>query len=191
MTPTGLVEREREVAALAALLDAAPSGEGRVAWIEGPAGIGKSTLLGEARRHAADSGGRVLAARGSELEREFPFGVVRQLFEGLLADPVLRERALGGAAAPAAAVFDAPGAGEGDVSFAALHGLFWVALNLASEGLLFLAIDDLHWCDRPSLRFVAYLAGRLDGQPILVATTLRSTDPGVDPALVRLPVGAA
>src|SRR3954452_22747224 len=132
---TELVEREREIAALAALLDAVPGGEGRVAWIEGPAGIGKSTLLAEARRHAAGSGMRVLAARGSELEREFPFGVVRQLFEGLVADPAVRERALAGAAASAAAVFgtpDAAGGGEGDASFAALHGLFWVALNLAS-----------------------------------------------------------
>ena len=47
-----------------------------------------------------------------------------------------------------------------------------------------LAVDDLHWCDRASLSFIAYLAGRLEGQPILVATTLRSTDPGIDPALV-------
>src|SRR3954467_9941769 len=103
MTP--LVEREREVAALAALLDAAPGGEGRVAWIEGPAGIGKSTLLSEARRHAADAGAHVLAARGSELEREFPFGVVRQLFEAVVTAPVRRDRVLAGAAAPAAAVF--------------------------------------------------------------------------------------
>src|SRR3954470_7499938 len=103
-----IVEREREVAALAALLDAAPAGEGRVAWIEGPAGIGKSTLLAEARRHAAGAGVRVLAARGSELEREFPFGVVRQLFEGLVSTPDTRERVLAGAAASAAAVFGAP-----------------------------------------------------------------------------------
>src|SRR4051812_3429171 len=41
MTPSDLVEREREIAALAELLDAPPAGEGRVAWIEGPAGIGK------------------------------------------------------------------------------------------------------------------------------------------------------
>jgi DNA-binding CsgD family transcriptional regulator len=184
---TELVEREREVAALAALLDAVPAGEGRVAWIEGPAGIGKSTLLAEARRHAAGSGARVLAARGSELEREFPFGVVRQLFEGLVSDPDTRTRVLAGAAASAAAVFGAPDAAaaeEGDVSFAALHGLFWVALNLASEGPLFLAIDDLHWCDRPSLRFVAYLARRLEGQPIHVAATIRTGEPGTDVALL-------
>jgi DNA-binding CsgD family transcriptional regulator len=182
MTP--LVEREREVAALAALLAAAPDGEGRVAWIEGPAGIGKSTLLAEARRHATDGGAQVLAARGSELEREFPFGVVRQLFEAVVADPERRERALAGAAAPAAAVFGDAGMSEGDVSFAALHGLFWVALNLAAEGPLLLAIDDLHWCDRPSLRFVAYLARRLEGQPILVAATIRTGEPGTDVALL-------
>ena len=38
-----------------------------------------------------------LGTRGSELEREFPFGVVRQLFEATLTDPEIRERALGGA----------------------------------------------------------------------------------------------
>src|SRR4030095_6803161 len=97
---TDLVEREREVAALAALLDAVPAGEGRVAWIEGPAGVGKSTLLAEARRHAAETGARGLAARASELEREFAFGVVRQLFEGVVTDPATRKRVLSGAAAP-------------------------------------------------------------------------------------------
>src|SRR5919198_2542442 len=114
MTP--LVELEREVAALAALLDALPGGEGRVAWIEGPAGIGKSTLLAEERRHAADAGVQVLAARGSELEREFPFGVVRQLFEAVGTDPERRARVLAGAAPPAGAGFGEATMTEGDVS---------------------------------------------------------------------------
>ncbi len=90
---------------------------------------------------------------------------------------------LAGAAAPAAAVFGALD-GDGDASFAALHGLFWVALNLAAERPLVLAIDDLHWCDRPSLRFVAYLARRLEGQPILVGATIRTGEQGTDVALL-------
>jgi predicted ATPase len=119
-----LVEREREVAALHALVEAGPRGEGRAVLIEGPAGIGKSALLADARHRAAETGSLVLTGRGSELEREFPFGVVRQLFEALVADPARAERALAGAAAPAAAVFGAPDAAtDGDVSFAALHGL--------------------------------------------------------------------
>jgi ATP/maltotriose-dependent transcriptional regulator MalT len=177
---TELVEREREVAQLFALVDAAPSGEGRAVLIEGPAGIGKSALLAQTRRRASEGGSLVLAARGSELEREFPFGVVRQLLEAVVAG---REDVLTGAAATAAPVFGALD-GEGDVSFAALHGLFWVVLNLAAERPLVLAVDDLHWCDRPSLRFLAYLARRLEGQPILIPATVRTNEPGTDVALL-------
>ena len=50
-----LVEREREVGALDSLLAAATAGEGRVALIEGPAGIGKSRLLALARRRAGET----------------------------------------------------------------------------------------------------------------------------------------
>jgi DNA-binding CsgD family transcriptional regulator len=175
-----LVEREREVAQLSALVDAVAGGEGRAVLIEGPAGIGKSALLALGRSRAADSGAQVLTARGSELEREFPFGVVRQLFEAVVAG---RAELMTGAAAPAAPVFGSPD-GQGDVSFAALHGLFWVALNLAAERPLVLAVDDLHWCDRPSLRFLAYLARRLEGQPILVPATVRTNEPGTDVALL-------
>jgi DNA-binding CsgD family transcriptional regulator len=184
--PTTLREREAELATLEELAAAAADGHGRLVLIEGPAGIGKSGLLGGLRDGSAHRL-RVLAARAGELEREFAYGVVRQLFEAEVA-----ARAAGsnggpfvGAAAPAAAVFAAaPEAGEGDASFAALHGLFWLTLNLAAERPLLLAIDDVHWCDRPSLRFLAYLARRLDGVPALVATTLRSGEAPADAALL-------
>ncbi len=181
-----LVERDREVATLASLVGEALAGEGRVVLVEGPAGVGKTRLLAETRRHGAAAGARTLFARAGELERDFPFGVVRQLFEAALAEPGARERALTGAAAGAAQVFGAPEAGgDGeDASFAVLHGLFWLALNLAAEKPLMLAIDDLQWCDPPSLRFVAYLVRRLEGQPILVASTVRSAEPPTDAALL-------
>ena len=121
----------------------------------------------------------MLSARGSQLEGEFAFGVVRQLFETRYAKPEL----LTGAAAPAAAVFGQLDGGEG-ASFAALHGLYWLVLNLAEQGPLLLAVDDLHWCDRPSLLFFAYLARRLEGQPILLLAGLREAEPGTDPALL-------
>jgi predicted ATPase len=80
-----LLEREAEVAALTSLLDAARAGEGRLAVVEGTAGIGKTRLLAAARElvHAREL--EVLTARGGELEGEFALGVVRQLFEAPLA----------------------------------------------------------------------------------------------------------
>jgi ATP/maltotriose-dependent transcriptional regulator MalT len=156
--PPPLLEREREVASLLAAADEAGAGVARLAVVEGPAGIGKSRLLATLRAEASGRGLRLLSARGSELELEFPFGVVRQLFEALLTDPAVRERWLAGAAGPAAAVFSPPGesAGDaGDASFAALHGLFWLTANAAAEGPLLLCLDDLHRVDVPSLRYAA------------------------------------
>jgi DNA-binding CsgD family transcriptional regulator len=176
-----LVERESDLGALAELLDGLVDGRSRAVVIEGPAGIGKSRLLAALRDGAAGRGIRALAARGSELEREFPFGVVRQLFEPALVE-VGREAAFAGAAAGARPVFE--GDADEGATFAVLHGLYWLTLNVGAERPLLLAVDDLHWCDRPSLRFLAYLVPRLEGAPLLLGASLRTSEPGTDPVLL-------
>src|ERR687891_1401319 len=101
-----LLERERELTAFDGLLDEPGEPASGVLVVEGPAGIGKTRLLAEFRERAERDGRRVLSARGSDLEREFPFGLVRQLFEPLLLDPAVAERAFAGSGAPARAVFE-------------------------------------------------------------------------------------
>ena len=83
-----------------------------------------------------------------------------------------------GSAQPAARVFEPPddGAAESDVSFGVLYGLFWVTANIAADGPLLLLIDDLHWCDQASLRFVAYLERRLEGLHVVVAAAARTSE---------------
>jgi DNA-binding CsgD family transcriptional regulator len=181
-----LVERESELEALTALVDGLAAGQSRAALIEGPAGIGKSRLLTEARRVAEERGIPSLGARGSELEREFPFGVVRQLIEPALLQRPNRTELFEGAAEIAQAVFAPPGTESlgGDASFAVLHGLYWLTLDLVGDRPLLLTIDDLHWCDRPSLRMLAYVVRRLEGIPLLIIATLRTNEPGTDPALL-------
>jgi DNA-binding CsgD family transcriptional regulator len=182
-----LLEREHELGALDALLGAGTDDVVRLAVIEGPAGIGKSRLIGALCERATESGARVLSARASELERAFPFGIVRQLFEPLMFDPADRERLFAGAAEAARPVFEhvtVDGGRGGDVSFSALHGLYWLTVNLTSERPLVLAVDDLSWADRPSLRFLAHLSRRLEGIDALLAMTLRTPEPGTDPAMI-------
>ncbi len=81
------------------VVDEAAHGHGRFLVIEGDAGIGKTRLLEHARTLAAERGLRVLSARGSELESEFAFGIVRQLFEAQVAAPPERVALLSGSAA--------------------------------------------------------------------------------------------
>jgi tetratricopeptide (TPR) repeat protein len=191
-TPVLLLEREAQVAALQALTDAARTGGGRFAVIEGSAGIGKTRLLAEARAIAGSAGMRVLAARGGELEGEFAYGIVRQLFEPLLASaaPDVRVELLSGPAAlierlfgatRLAASHDAPAEG----AFAILHGLYWLAANVAFQRPTLLVIDDLHWADTPSLRWLVYLTRRLEGVPLLVVAGTRPPEgEGREPTLV-------
>ena len=181
-----LLERERELGVLDGLVNRVQDGDSALALIEGPAGIGKSRLLLAVRERAQMAGFRTLAARGSDLERGLPFGVVRQLFELALANPDDRDRWLSGSAAAAVRVFDPVDVGNKshDAGFSVLYGLSWLTANIAADRPLLLAIDDLHWCDRASLRFLAYLARRLDGLAVLVAATVRLGEPHVDSRLL-------
>jgi DNA-binding CsgD family transcriptional regulator len=177
------LEREGEIAELGAAIERAHDGAGAVVIVEGPPGIGKTALLGTARGLARTAGSVVLSARGSELERDFAFGVARQLFQAPInameADE--RRQALAGAASLAGTLLDVPEgeaqAGADGEIFPVLHGLHWLCANLAQAEPLVLIVDDAHWADEPSLRFLQYLAGRIDELPLLVLVAARSTQP--------------
>ncbi|TQS20814.1 AAA family ATPase, partial [Microbispora sp. KK1-11] len=173
-----LVEREDETAAISAGILPARDGRGTCLVVVGPAGIGKTRLLDEARAMASGADMRVLAARGSHLERGYAFGLVRQLFEGVLrrADAARRERWLSGAAAAAGHLLTTVD-GEQQSEMNLLHGLFWLTANICQEGPVLLVVDDLHWGDEPSLRFLAYLQQRLYDMPLVVAAATRPSDP--------------
>jgi DNA-binding CsgD family transcriptional regulator len=193
---SALLERDHEVDRLQVVVRGAGRRSGEALAIEGAAGIGKSRLLERARADAADLGLRVLDARGTELERGFPYGVMRQLLERLLleADESDRERWLAGAAGLASEVLAGPvvpadagesaGPSPGDSDYARQHGLYWLASNLSSDAPLMLVVDDLQWCDTPSLRALMFIARRLEGQPLalLMATRPPEGDRGSETA---------
>jgi DNA-binding CsgD family transcriptional regulator len=186
----GLLERGRELAALAEVIEVARRGCGRAALLDGPAGIGKTALLAVARARATDAGMTVLTARGGELESEFPWGVVRQLFAMAVTSASARDSSdlLDGAAALARPALGIEAiAATVDASYATLHGLYWLTVNLAQQVPLLLLVDDAHWADAPSLRFLAHLASRIGELPVLLLMASRpvGSEPGSATELVR------
>jgi DNA-binding NarL/FixJ family response regulator len=177
-----LVERDTELAAITGAIGKVRAGFGGVVAVEGPAGTGKSRLLAVAGDLARKAGAQVLGATASDFERDFPFGVAIQLLEPrwTTADPHDRKALLQGAARHAAVLLDDqadPGAlAPNDLAYLRIHGLFWLVCNLALErsgAPLVMLIDDVHWADKPSLRFLAYLAARIADVPVLIVLALR------------------
>ena len=131
----------------------------------------------------------MLTARGRELEGHFPFGVARQLFEPVLlrASPQARSDLLSGAAKLAAPIVEnriEPESTLSDDSFGVLHGLYWLTVNLSTRAPVLIVVDDLHWADASSLRFLLYLVARLDGLACAVIGATRPVEPAAPaPAL--------
>jgi DNA-binding CsgD family transcriptional regulator/tetratricopeptide (TPR) repeat protein len=147
--PSLLVERTAELDALDAALAAAAGGSGRMVLVEGAAGTGKSALMAAARRHAQDHGVDVLLAQGSQLEHAVPFGVAFELVGG-----------------------DLPAAPDEELL---VQRLFSMVADLAGRSPHLVTVDDAHWSDVPSLRFLAYLAERINRLPLALVLAV---DPG-------------
>jgi AAA ATPase domain len=176
---TILLERDVELARLSALMDEATAGRGAVVAVEGPAGIGKTELLAAVRQQADERGFRTLRARGRELEAEMAFAVVGQLLEPVVmsAGSAERRRLLAGPARAGAGALGLA-AGAAPVSeFAALHGLYWLCVNLAERMPLLLTVDDVQWVDSPSLSWLGYFGRRVAELPALVVVSVREGDP--------------
>jgi DNA-binding CsgD family transcriptional regulator len=179
-----LLERDAALDRIDQRLRNAITGGGSLLLLQGPAGIGKTRLVIAAGRRGRELGLQALTARGSELERDFAYGLVRQLFEAplLAASPQERAELSAGAAGRAAALFGVDGPHDDaadallDPSFAILHGLYWLCANLARRSALLLCVDDLHWADQASLRFLHYLGRRLEELPIAVVAAARPAE---------------
>ena len=129
----------------------------------------------------------MLTATGAPLERDFAFGIVRQLFEAELPRGRRRSGARGCSRGrrrwPSRCSARRAAGGDGS-AHSTLYGLYWLGANLAAEQPLLLVVDDAHWADAPSLRFLDALARRVEDLPVLLAIAARPAEPGAEQALL-------
>lgn len=146
LTHAGLQEREDLLAAVLAAYRDALAGQGAAVLLVGEAGAGKTSVLDELQTRLEAEGSSVLRATCSPLEVDFPFAATRQLLRSPAspADP-----------------------------FAALDALYWSLAARAEERPVALLVDDVHWVDDPSLRWLHFLLHRLGGLPVLPVLATR------------------
>lgn len=172
-------ERHQELLAVEQALERVAHGHGATLLIEGPAGIGKTTVLTATQDFAAGRGIPSLSTRGTPLERSHAFGGARRLLGSV-------ERRSEGPAAAARGVLE-DDAGAPEPITARLLGLVAVVEELCDEqGPLILAADDAHWLDDPTLDLLGLLASRVADLPLLLAVAARTGPGELGPALARL-----
>ncbi|MFF3935790.1 ATP-binding protein [Streptomyces phaeofaciens] len=192
-----LWERDAEVAVLAQAVDtlcADRSSSGHLLVLRGEAGLGKTALLAETRRIAESRNCTVWSARGGETLRSVPFNVVRQLLQPALLS-LLPEEAreylgdwydIAGPALGIAEPGDAPADPQG-----VCDGLVAAVRRLAKLCYpLVLLIDDAHWADQETLRWLAAFVERLDDLSVLVVVARRPGEVKGDAARHLEAIGA-
>jgi ATP/maltotriose-dependent transcriptional regulator MalT len=158
-TDDPFVGRADELALLNAEMQRVTSGEPRLVWLTGEAGIGKTSLV---RRFVGGlSGVRVLWAGGDENETDLPYGVVNQL------------------------LFDLPGSEPGSgLALRPDADPLAVGADLLSElgtlqtsGPVLVVIDDAQWADHRSAQAVVFVARRLRSDQVMILLSSRSDAP--------------
>ncbi len=187
-----LIGRDDELARLREALDAAWKGRGRLVGLVGEAGVGKSRLVTEVSAEAARRGGRVLIGCCYETERILPLA---PWIDALRTARLAEDRALLDELAPpwraqlGHLLPELGGATELRSAADPLHvfeAMAHLLERLAADRPLLVAVEDCHWSDDMSLRLIAFLSRRLEGQRIVLLGTAREEAFGTAPVLAQV-----
>jgi DNA-binding CsgD family transcriptional regulator len=170
---TPLLGRATEQELLASLLNEVDA-RGQALVLRGEPGIGKSRLLAEAAREARERGMAVLTATGVQSEAQLPFAGLHQMLrpvrERAVGLPPLQREALDAAFGLTDEVAPEPYR----IAMAALD----IISDLAAEQPALLVVDDAHWLDRPTADVLAFVARRIESDPVLLLAASRDGYPG-------------
>jgi DNA-binding CsgD family transcriptional regulator/tetratricopeptide (TPR) repeat protein len=161
-----LLERDRHAAALEGWLRETAAGQGRLAFVGGEAGVGKTALIDQFRQ-VASGRARVLRGACDALSTPHPLGPLLDIAAevGGELDRALRQGA-------------------------SRHEVFHAALTELSAGLTptLVVIEDAHWADEATFDLLRFLGRRLSPLRALVLVTYRADEVGPNHPL-RLAMG--
>ncbi len=165
-----LYGRDAECARIGELLEAAREAHSGVLVLRGEAGAGKTALLLEARRQAADM--QVLSGGGIESEAELPFAALHQLLRPILGftDHL--------PAPQAAALRRALGleTGSGHDRFLVSLAVLSLIAEAADRRPILCLVDDAHWLDDASADALVFVSRRLEAEPIAILFAVRESE---------------
>ena len=195
-----LVGRDAELSRMLTLLDDAASGQAVVALIGGDAGVGKTRLVAEVTRMAAEQGFTVLSGHCAELGESVPYlplaDALRGVTQPLGAASAGSHRAAAGQPPGAARLRDAlaarpllgrllPESGTaapagGDESGMARQQMLGAVLGLLAElaaaAPVLLVLEDLHWADASTRDLLTFLSRVLRTERVAIVGTYRTDD---------------
>ena len=194
-----VLERERELSAVQAACSAVGSGHGRLIVVDGPAGVGKTLLISAAAQAAAAAGLEVARTRGGELEQDLGWGIAVDLLDAVLAGRSReeRERLFSGRGRWAATVLEGREVDDGGDrvvradTVQIVAGLARLTGELAAERPIALLVDDAHWADGPSLRWLVHLSSRLESLPVLIVLGVRARQGAESEMVARVQAAAS
>jgi DNA-binding CsgD family transcriptional regulator len=163
-----LLGRDWERSLLTSVLDDVAT-RGQALVLRGEPGIGKSRLLSETARAARERGMSVLTTSGVQSEAHLPFAGLHQLL-----------RPVRGRAAELSAVQRAALDAAFGLTHEVAHEHFRIAMaaldlvaEVAGDAPVLLVVEDAQWLDRPTSDVLAFVARRIESDPIVLLVATR------------------
>ena len=173
--------RDAEIALVEQFLDDLPNGPAAIV-LEGQPGIGKTALWRRSIQSASARAYRVLAAQPAHTEAKLSFGGIDDMLDSVL-DDVLPTLAPPKRRALEVALLRSDPEGPAPDRRTVYRAVLDVIRELAAEGPLVLAADDIQWLDVPSAGVLKYVSRRLQDDPVGIILTRRVDDPPVSAPL--------
>ncbi|MCH7990862.1 MAG: AAA family ATPase [Gemmatimonadetes bacterium] len=192
-----MVGRERELAALEALLESGSEGS-CVVFIRGEGGVGKTRLASELADRAAGRDWNVIRGRAYPVESGVPYAIFADAWLPTMQslDPSALTVLSRGGETELRYLFPALRGGRNDPDDLAVSDpeefrtrLMWnfaeFVKRYASRTPILCVLEDLQWADDSSLQLIHFLARQSQGQPILILCTYNDQHRDQCPRLVQ------